>query len=398
MSYYTLRDCEKFKIMREVYSTIFGSSKAFSEKIGVGKATIFHWIQLEKKLNDKDAIYNTNEPIKCSFNTKSKVKICQGFGLIDTVWSDSFYQISDFEERLPDYKKIEKKPMVRIWTAEDRPQRDRSNLSELESLSTADTNALLEKKLENKSALFMFSFAEKLKKKERIEEALDVLTWIENGKDTFKYIQGNKITHLRAILLSHEKIKDWDGAIDILRSLYYSSAYHLEKPEILTLLASNYKRKALDSATSKEEIDINFLMSSLCLYEDSMNLKPDNQKYYDAINLAYLYKIVDAIEVEYANKVELTTLSKKVESIKNEKDWWEVSSKAEFSMLLGQIDDALLFINGFFENHIAQPSIYEVNDFKIGVLLRQLNLYIQFTEDINAIKLLKEVDESWKNI
>jgi len=398
MNYYTLRDCEKFKIMRKVYPNIFIDTKQFAKKIGVGKATVFYWIQLEKKLNDKDALYSTGELIKCSFNTKSKVKICQGFGLIDTVWSDSFYQAEDFEERLPDYKKVERKSSICIWTAEDRPQKDIINFSELESLSTEDINALLENNLKSKSASFMLSFAQKLKKREHIMEALNVLEWIEKGEDTFKYIQGNKIKHLRAILLSHEKVKDWDGAIDILRSLYYSSGYHLEKPEILTLLASNYKRKALDSATSKEEIDMNFLMSSLCLYEDSMNLKPDNQKYYDAINLAYLYKIVDAIEVEYANKVELTTLSQKVESIKNEKDWWEVSSKAEFLMLLGQVDDAVLLVNSFLENNIANPSRYEVDDFKMGVLLRQLKLYIDFTEDINAKKFLKEVEESWVNI
>jgi hypothetical protein len=154
----------------------------------------------------------------------------------------------------------------------------------------------------------------------------------------------------------------------------------------------------LDSANSKEEIDMDFLTSALCLYEDAMRLKPDNQKFYDAINLAYLYKIVDSIEFEYADKLELNILAKIVSDIKNREDWWEVSSKAEFLMLFGKMDDALFFINNFLESHVLNPSLYKVDDFKMSVLFRQLKLYIQFTDDIDAKRFLGEIEESWKAI
>jgi len=94
---FTLKDSEKFKVMIRVYEDIFIDKKSFSKKIGVGRATIFDWIKKEK----------------ASFNTKSKTKICKGFGLLDTVWSDRFSTQESFEEQLPQYKKIEKSMKIR---------------------------------------------------------------------------------------------------------------------------------------------------------------------------------------------------------------------------------------------------------------------------------------------
>ena len=63
------------------------------------------------------------------------------------------------------------------------------------------------------------------------------------------------------------------------------------------------------------------------------------KKYYDAINLAYLYNITDSIETEYANeKEEITEIYQKLSKIWriDDNSWWEISSDAEFLMLLGQ--------------------------------------------------------------
>lgn len=254
------------------------------------------------------------------------------------------------------------------------------------NLSQKEIDNLLKKE----SIPFMFTLAKRLTSKNQVKEALKIFEWIESQDDSFKYTHKNKLQHQKAILLSHDTIKDWDGAIDILRSLYHASHYHLEEPEILTLLASNHKRKALDSAKSRDEVDMNLLTSALCLYEDSYNLKPDNKKYYDAINLAYLYNIVDAIEMEHADKSEIEMLYQnllKVWNI-NTSNWWEVCSNAEFLMLLGQVDLAIEKIDEFLTT--SQDTV--INPFP---LFRQLRLYIRFTDDEGAKRFLGELMKRW---
>lgn len=401
-----LKDCEKFKIMIKVYEDIYISAKSFSQKIGVGKSTVFKWLKDEEILqkvlhgyddnqHEKDKEFDISKIPECSFNTKSKTKICKAFRLLDTVWSDIPSTKESFEEKLLKNKKIEKSTEIRgehIETGLPQENTKDKNMN-VNHLSKDEIDLLLDSKLEKESASFMFEFAKKLKNKKQIEDALKVLQWIEERESTFRYTYENELRHFRAILLSHDKVKDWDGAIHILRSLYHSRQYHLEEPEILTLLASNYKRKALDGHNSKDEIDMQLITSALCLYEDAYNLKPDNAKYYDAINITYLYNIVDAIEVEYADKVEIETLYKNLSQIWriDTSNWWEVCSDAEFLMLLGKVDLAILKMNEFLDSHKVEP-------FEIDATVRQLKLYIKFSEDENAVKFLRYLVESWEEI
>ena len=137
------------------------------------------------------------------------------------------------------------------------------------------------------------------------------------------------------------------------------------------------------------------MTSALCLYEDAYELKPDNAKYYDAVNLAYLYNIVDAIEIEYANKQEIETLYRDLLQVWriDKSNWWEVCSEAEILMLLGKSDLAILKIGDFLENYTVKP-------FDIDATIRQLKFYIHITKDKNAQQLLKFLEESllyiWK--
>jgi tetratricopeptide (TPR) repeat protein len=376
---YFVKDSEKFKIMTKVYETIFEDKAKFAKKIGVGRATVFNWMQKEN----------------ASFNAKSKIKICRGFKLTDTVWRDTFYTEDEFSERLRDYEKVEPKPTIREGATLIQLKKNKDDSMKIESLTPKEIDILLKNGLKKKSGSFMFALAERLTNEKRVEDALKVIGWIENQNSTFKYTHSSEIMHKKAILLSHDSVKDWDGAIDLLRSLYHSHQYHLKQPEILTLLASNYKRKALDGHTSKDEIDIELLTSALCLYEDSYNIKPDNTKYYDAINLAYLYNIVDVIEIEYADKVEIEELYKNLSSLWriDKTNWWEVCSDAEFLMLLGKVDLAILNISDFLENH---PD--KVSPFAMDVVFRQLKLYITLSDDENAKRFLGFLEESWVNI
>jgi len=269
-------------------------------------------------------------------------------------------------------------------------------MKETDNLSQKEINILLENRLEKESTTFMFALAKRLTDKNNIQEALSVLEWINNRDDSFKYTSGNKLKHQKAILLSHNSIKDWDGAIDILRSLYHSCNYHLEEPEILTLLASNYKRKALDGSKNKDEVDMNLLTSALCLYEDSYNLKPNNKKHYDAINMAYLYNIVDAIESEYADKTEIEILYKKLSEIweVDTTQWWDVCTNAEFLMLLGEVDLAIEKMDEFFKFYGKTINPFAIED----VLFRQLRLYIKFTDDEGAKRFLGYLVGEWKKL
>ena len=378
---FTLKDSEKFKIMVKVYYENFISKEAFAKKIGLGRATVFDWLKKDK----------------ASLHTKSKIKICKAFNLLDTVWSDSFPNEDEFEKLLCEYEKIKpmkvRKDISKHILVQLDEVKTKDKCMEVDNLGKDEIDLLLANKLQNESASFMFEFAKKLKNKKQIEESLNVLLWIDDKESTFKYTHENELRYFKAVLLSHDKIKDWDGAIHILRSLYHGRNYHLDEPEILTLLASNYKRKALDNHNSKDNINMELITSALCLYEDAYELKADNSKHYDAINLAYLYNIVDAIEVEYADKIEIETLYANLSKIWriDKSNWWEVCSDAEFLMLLGKVDLAILKMNDFLEN-------YKVEPFEIDATVRQIKLYIQFTSDENAERFLKYLMESWKAI
>ncbi len=372
---FTLKDSEKFKIMKRVYNDLFINEDYFAKKIGVGRSTIFSWGQKDR----------------ASFHTKSKTKLCKGFKLLDRVWSDKFATEYEFEESLSEYEKIESIKSKRDRTKHILVKLNNIDIKgvKLNNLSKDEVDRLMDSRLENKSAIFMFEFAQKLKSEKRINEALEVLAWIDKRESTFKYTHENRLRHFRAILLSHDSIQDWDGAIHILRSLYHSSHYHLQEPEVLTLLASNYKRKAL----SKDSIDMELITSALCLYEDAYELKADNEKYYDAVNLAYLYNIVDAIEIEYADKQEIDTLYKELLRIWriDKSNWWEVCSDAEILMLLGKVNLAILKISDFLENYSVKP-------FEIDTTIRQIKFYIYLTRDKNAELFLDYLEESLRYI
>jgi len=423
-----ISDSVKFKIISQAYHDKFVNATHFSKLIGVGRSTVYNWLKSSYKIETlgRDEIIMQEG---ASINTKSKIKICNIFGLLDKIWSDRFYSSSEFRDMLDKYKKIEnKKKVIRENNILTGVKKEIDDNFKVNNLSKEEINLLLDNRLKNKTASFKFNFAKLLTNKNRVIEALKVLEWIESDNSSFKYIYENQIKHLKAILLSHSKIGDWDGAIDILRSLYHSASYHLVEPEIITLLASNYKRKALDGVNSKDEINLEFITSALCLYEDAYNLKPDNSKYYDAINMAYLYKIVDAIEVEYANRVDIETLYRDLNRvwkkgsdtmlgnsrrlkwsstskfltfrdynyqwnkfIKKHLNWWETSTHAEFLILLGEVDIALSFIYDFVEN-------YQIKPFEIDATIRQLNLYVKFTDDKNAKEFLDNLREIYDSI
>ena len=353
---YNLSDSQKFVIMIKKFSNLFESEKLFAKKIFVSHSSVNHWVNLKTR----------------KIKATAKSEICNVFGLVYSVWEDSFSLEEDFEKELLNYKKIQKK----------------RNLIEVHIM----------KPVESQQPSFLFEQAKEYKEQKKIQEALGLIEQIEDDSSSFKYRYHNEISHLKAILLSDDSIQDWDGAIHILRNLYFSANYHIQEPEIVTLIASNYKRKALYHPKTKiykerKDVDMDLIASALILYHEAYEDKDSQAKYYDALNYAYLYNISESIELKEINHERIKTLyndfSKQWRV--DECNWWEVISQAEFSMLLGDTNRATSITDYFLETHSVTPS-------QIGATLRQLELYIHFTQDENAIQFYQYLNESWSHI
>jgi transcriptional regulator with XRE-family HTH domain len=382
-----LTDSEKFVIIMQKYSNEYSTQKSLAKEMNISKQSISYW----KKNNKKEY----------SIHIRNRNKICSKFRLKDTIWIDSFYDGVNFSECLDEYKIVEKKTVKKdniirdsILSISQKVTTQEKQL--LDRVAKKRTISIVEHTIKDKTMFFLFELAKLLKGKNQIGDALKILDTIQNDSSSFKYIFQNQIQHLKAILLSHDTIQDWDGAIHILRMLYSASHYHLQEPEIITLTASNYKRKALYSINDEEKwrdknsIDMSLLSSALILYREAFEAKENEIRYYDAINFAYLHNIIDSIQRGYIDSIEIKNLYTKLskEWSIDESNWWEVSSNAEFLMLIGQVDLAISNINDFFDN-------YPVNKFEIETTLRQLEMYISFTDDKNGKDFCGYLKESW---
>ncbi len=385
-----LSDSEKFVIILQKYAHEYRTQQELSEEMGIPKQSISDW----KKNSRTIRINNRNS-------------ISKTFQLRDMIWIDTFDDAVNFEEKLESYKiisTIDKEhtnevlnfsiqniilPIQEITKQEQKLLR---SLAEQKEIDLQKFN------LSKMSSASLFELAKTLKSSNQISEALEVLKNIQQKEESFKYAHHHKIEHLKAILLSHESLKKWDKSIDILRLLYVEN-YHIKEPEIITLLASNYKRKALYSSHSRQqwippkEIDMNLLSSALLLYREAYEAKTGTSNYYDAINFAYLYNIAEFIEIEQPNTLQVKDLYDKLkkEWVVDVSNWWEVSSNAEFLILLGEVELAKHNITIFLEEQ-------NIESFNVETTLRQLELYLHFTEDSHAKEFYKYLEESWQYI
>jgi len=360
---YNITDSQKFLIMSEAFKDIFVNDKVFAEKIGASKSIVNNWrVQKTKSIK----------------KSKFKANICKVFGLVHNTWSRAFPTEDSFREELINLKKI-------------------CNFTD-----KLDSYIMKNDDIDSKIVESLFSQVEEYTNQKKIQEALNLIKKIENSTSNFLYKHKNEIQHEKAKLLSTDEIRDWDGAIHILKDLYFSAQYHLKEHEIITLIASNYKRKALfdDNGEYRKKADIkknssDLLVHSLALYDEAYELKDSQKKYYDAINFSYLYKIIETIEdakLEDNRVHELYRELKQCWRIDND-SWWEVVSNAEFLMLTGNTRSAILNIELFLEQYSD-----EVSNFDISGTLRQLNLYIHFTQDKNAIEFYEYLQISWEAI
>jgi len=381
-----LSDSEKFVIILQKYADEYHTQKELSEKMGIPKQSISDW-----KNNSR------------SIRIKNRNSISKTFRLKDMIWIDRFDDAVNFEEKLDSYR-IEPKQSINqssIFIANNiifpsktislKEQNILKRISQKKEISLDDINFI------EMSSASLYEVAKLLKSKNQIIEAVEVLREINEKRGSFKYTHHHQIKHLQAILYSHETLQQWDNSIDILRLLYVEN-YHIQEPEIITLLASNYKRKALYSSSSQQwltpnEVDKELLSSALLLYREAYEAKKEHIRYYDAINFAYLYNIANAIEIEQSSVMELKKLYSelKQEWSVDKSNWWEVSSDAEFLMLIGEVALAKHNITIFLEDYV-------VDSFNIETTLRQLKLYLHFTQESNTQEFHDYLYESWSVI
>ena len=281
-----MTDIEKFQCMIQKYRNVYEHYESFADKINASKASVNNW---ENGVGSK-------------FQTRTRAKVCDGFELKFEVWEDNYNSEQHFIKQLDTYLLV--KSTYSVWEkntfGENIISMSDDEKKSIEKFSK-QTLISISGNIEQCSADFMLALIELFRDKGQIEDALKVLEILLASDTLYKVRHYNKIQHLKAILLSSDKIGDWGGAIEILNLLYFSAKYHLENPEILTLLASNYKRKALyDKKGSlyprgSSDINMNLLGRALVSYQESYSLK-EQDKYYDAVNIAYLKAILSALE------------------------------------------------------------------------------------------------------
>ena len=318
-------------------------------------------------------------------NSTIKKDLANIFGMQYMIWTKRYADIQSFKRDLEVLKipiknsdknnkdKLDKKILGTIFPLPLHEERELNSISKIIPIKIPEN-------LQNFSANFMFNLAKLLKKHNQVRDALYVLEILEKSLDPFIFYHKNEIQHLKAILLSSKTVRDWDRAIVELRYLYVDG-YHFQEPEILTLLASNYKRKALYNSNgtlkSKEEVNISLLQTANQLYEEAYTLSNEDS-YYHAINIAYIMLIIDAIEGNRENRKNQKKITKLYKELLksgfpyNKNNWWQVTTQIEFLILMQRDSDAL----NVFESYTSTPEAFEIE-----TTIRQLELYSHFTDD-----------------
>lgn len=247
----------------------------------------------------------------------------------------------------------------------------------------------------------------------RYEKAMTYLEALFDSSTPCIYRHYNWLLHQKAILLSTDAYKRWDEALDIYQRLFYATDYVIEEPEIITLMASNFKRKALYDAngdyinhrilsdTEKKSV-ISLLLRSLEFYKLSYELKQNKSNktnsatdaFYDAVNIAYLKKIIEAIAGE---PFALDLVSYDISNL-TPKGWWEGISLIEWKLLGCREEDNEKVLDKI-KNECM--NIYEVEcptptQNQLTVVLRQISLFLHFVKKGCSKKLFSEFKDVLK--
>ncbi len=366
-----LTDIQKFKCIITKFNDLYKDYNTFAKNIGVSPNSVNNW--------ERGKVDNIHR--------NKKVKIAQFFDLDFDIWGE-YKTINEFCSYIDTLKYGCESDADRI-IFDDKIEISKEEEELLQNLYNKP-EASIPANLRLYTPKFIFELTKLLKSKNQIDDALVVLEYLEKGDSHYKYYFHKQIKHLKAILLSHDSIKKFDEAIDILKYLY-ADCYQKDEPEIVTLIASNYKRKAFYSLDGnlfpKELVNLDFVAKSLNLYNIAYKLKKSsNTKYYDAVNIAYLTIILNKLEntnINFTNEIEQIYKEVYQNWQIDTNNWWEVISKVEMLLLLNQADKAAEIYDIF---------TGKVEKFEIATTIRQLELYLKYINNTD-IKLFKEVLE-----
>lgn len=356
-----------FKYFEDQYE---GSTEKFSQLTGIPESNVRNWLKRQGK---------------GEIQTKNRNKILDAFELDSSIWDDYINTERHLMENMDTYKdrfiENQEQDVQQFIFTEPTPTLYPFEEETIQELSQQTTISLDKLELEQYSPQFLYELSKLLKNKKQPQDAIDTLERLEQTNNTFVYKNYSQIELLKAICYSDDHIRNWGKAIRIL-SILASNKYYRTNLEVLTLLASNYKRKALTAANAEwcsiEVVDTNLLLNSIRLYKAALNLRKES-KYYEAINILYLAKIAAAKEsiwnLDDDEAIGFDDIIDILEIFKPDRtNWWEVSSKAEYHMLIDQTDKALVLFTDFLD--VEAPEVFELE-----TTLRQINLYKHFTND-----------------
>ena len=387
-----MTDLQKFKCLTVKYRDIYKDYERFAKRSGIGRSTVHNW---EKGIG------------KGTINSANRAKICTVFGLEYDVWTEDFNTEHAFFKQLDQFR-LKDIDAVDSIVIGDIAQMSDSEEKQIRALASEATIAI-PANLEQYSYEFMFALAKLLKQKNQIRDAMRVLDVVMENEQ-FAYTYYGQLHHLRAVLLSHRDIQQWDEALKELRFLYKVVAYHLQEREVITLMASNLKRKALyhpnGTLNHPDQIECDMLGNALALYTEAYTFKEEEHRYYDAINMAYLIAILDAVcdsdepeEEPVDVKAEISAIYASLKPKENGdrdwkancSDWWQVATKMEFLVLLGRADDAARVYDDYSFEHTPES-------FDLDAIIRQLEAYTHFVDDSEAEAFLAFLKSEFENL
>ena len=383
---YFKRDIRKhYNNYKTNYATLFSKYTKEFHVQGISQRNISNW--LSWKID--------------RINQTSRDTLNDVFNIAPWIWTETFHNgMREMIKRMPEFIDINPKEdiddLVYIDELSGELHEDEQKIiDDYKGKEKIDINSI---NLSKYSPIFLHRLAKKLKSKQQIKDALKVIKHIFLLDSNYKYAYYSELELLEAVCYSHDSIKDWGKAINILRRLY-GIGYHHKNLEVATLLASNYKRKALTNKQKEwcktDEIDEKLLSYALNIYKKTMKMRKKSEKYYDAINLYYLIKIFTKINKDYNDASTKETLEE-LDTIYHQTkfditNWWETASKAEFLILQGLANEAIATFNYHME-------LDKNEAFNMDTTIRQLALYVHFTDDSKAIKVLNYLNEVKKDI
>ena len=199
-------------------------------------------------------------------------------------------------------------------------------------------NSISQENTDDNSGEFILEIANVCKDCGLYQEALDFILKAEdysldvNELKVYPYKHNQKLLKLKANCLT--RLGGFEEAANIVYGLWQSG---MKDPDTLSMLAAQYKRRALSNGTefSKENINIDLLTRSKDLYLEAFRINIDD--YYPAINVAYLYKMIGGL---FSGKgVKLATYIVDAWGDREGKEWWLDSTLAEAELLLEDYEE-----------------------------------------------------------